>query len=224
MIRVSMILLVVAIFLDRVSARIIDDFSVGPVSIQQTSNASVNSDQQDLDPIHVLGGVRYIQTGFGGGGATQTATVDTTAQKFTLTTSGSTLGYVQLRYGSLAQPLDLDLTGDGSQFFLFSFTDILPSTFSPPFNIQINGAGVQRTVQLRPQSSSTRDIVNMLVPYSSFSPTLVDVDSISISATRYPQNSQFSLLRIATVIPEPSTVMLAGISAVFLLKRRIRSS
>lgn len=220
MIRSSLVFFVALYTSNAVSARIIDDFSVGPVAIEQTSNASVISDQQGLDPAHVIGGVRYVQTGFGGGGATQIATVDTAARKFTLSAPGPNLGYVQLRYGSLAQPLDIDLTSDGNQYLLLTFTDIPPSTFPPLFNVQIYGAGVDRTVQLRPESSSTSDIINMFIPLSSFSPTLSDVDSISFSATRYPRNSQFSLLKIATVVPEPASLVIISIGGALLLMRR----
>lgn len=204
------------------SARIIDDFSVGPVTIQQTDSTFVNSDQQGLDPTHVLGGVRYVQTGYGGGSATQTATVDTASRKFTFTASGTTLGYVQLRYGSLTQPLNIDLTTDGSQYLLLSFTDITPSTFPHPFNVQIYGAGTSSIFQVRPASSSASDIIDVLIPLSSFSPALSDVDSISISATRYPRDSQFSLLKIATIMPEPATSNIIGISGIVILMRRRR--
>lgn len=219
--RLFFVSLLPAIFVSPVCARIVDDFSVGPVVAQKVdSTTAAIVEQTDLDPAHVLGGSRLIQVGFGGGGATQTATVDTTARKFTFSTAGDTLGYLTLRYGSETQPLNLNLAADGSQYFAIKMTDVMPGTFSPPA-FRVYGAGTSKFLSLNPQPNAVTDTVELRFPFSEFPPGLVeDVDRIEINVGRWSRNSQFSIVSIATVVPEPATLIIAGLAGAFLLLQR----
>jgi hypothetical protein len=104
---------------DQATAVIIDDFSVGPVTVTRDGATAATSTQTGLDPGHVLGGNRNIVVGEFGA-SSQSLTIDSALRelRFTAPTGG---GYFDLEYGSEAQPLNIDLTADGSDAFLVEF-------------------------------------------------------------------------------------------------------
>lgn len=197
-------------------ARVIDDFSVGPITVERAGATPATAEQTSLNTSHVLGGKRFILVG-DNGSATQTATVDTAASKFSFSTNNTGQGYLTLRYGSVADPLNFDLTADGSQFLAITLTDIIGNSIP---SMRIYGGGTEEFIPLTVSVSSPNDIAILKVPFTSLNQTIIhDLDRLEIQAGRIPANRQFSLLGIAAIVPEPATFLLAGANGVLLFSR-----
>jgi hypothetical protein len=91
----------------------IDDYSVGPITVTKTvQNAGASALQSGLDPSHVLGGSRSINVGGSGGLVGQSLTINSASERlvFTVPQGSDSYGYFDIGYGSLANPLNLDLS------------------------------------------------------------------------------------------------------------------
>src|SRR4051794_38588920 len=97
----------------------IDDFSVGPVVVSRVGPSAASALQTGLDPSHVLGGGRDIVVGDSGSGD-QSLAIDTAARELRFNIS-SGLGYFHFTYGSVAQPLNVDLRAGGGNSFQIEF-------------------------------------------------------------------------------------------------------
>jgi hypothetical protein len=191
----------------------IDDFSVGPIQVSRTGATAVTASQTGLDPSHVLGGGREIVVGESGG-FVQTLIIDTAERELRFATD--TNGYFQIDYGTPAAPLDVDLTADGSNAFLFESLYIVP-TFPaatvPPSFIRVFSATGSGTASL---TSSGASIVvqpdgsrRIKLPFSLLGNQvdLTAVQRIELDVFRVAPGSTFSLRTFSTV-PEPESMLL----------------
>jgi hypothetical protein len=207
------------------SAIVIDDFSVGPITVTRTGAMAATAQQAGLDPNHVLGGGRDIVVGqFGLAG--QSLTVDTALQELQLTVPAvNDRGYFDLMYGTTAQPLNIDLTADGSDAFLVEFA-------GPGGHVSLNwlrvstssGEGVLGGGNMGTTTTALSDgRILVEYPFSAFSgaPDFTSVDGIRLEFFRL---SAFSgpVLRSITTIPEPATAVLVGAAALSQALRRDR--
>lgn len=204
------------------SAYIIDDFSVGNVTLQMGDSNPTISIQSALDPAHVLGGRRTIEmaspSGFSGA---QSATIDTVAKKFAFFSTTMPFGAAELYYGSDGTPLNIDITADGRQSFRIKLTDLMPGGPLPALSFQVYGADTFKAVNLHPQSNSVSDVITLQFPFEDFPQALLqDVDQIKLVAFNFGDDVQFSVLEIATAIPEPTALAIVGLGGAFLLLRR----
>jgi hypothetical protein len=194
------------------SAITIDDFSVGPIEVSRTGSVAATAVQSGLDPSHVLGGGRDITVGeFGTSG--QTLIVDTALRELQFS-PGSSSGYFQVNYGSMAQPLNVDLTAGGSNAFLFHFIYNVPNfpTSLPPSSIRVftaTGSGFTAlnhsggSITMLPDGSRRARI-----PFSTLGNLdLTAVQRIEFELFRVSPGTEFVLKAIATV-PEPSCLAL----------------
>ena len=200
------------------TARIIDDFSVGPLSVVQGATPLLEI-QSGLDPSHVVGGGRRIVTSVGGGSAGQAVTIDTAAKTFTFGSGPSSLGYMFGQYGSSQSPLGLDLTADDATHFvvIFEKTGVTGNSATTPpqftfFNFPGGG-----TILFEP-SILLGDGRRLARAAFSNHPTInfSNVSQITFGVSRYSTNATFVLHSIATV-PEPSTGIIASVGALLLL-------
>jgi hypothetical protein len=213
-----------SVAISSLSARVIDDFSVGGTTVTGSGAPATLQTQAGLDPNHVVGGGRNISVG-GAGANVQTLTIDTGAGELkflTVADATSGRGYFDVTYGTAANPLNLDLTSGGANAFYFVTKWILGGVLfdQPPnfFNV-ITAAG---------ESTSSVDnirggIVTVLgdgrrqvvVPFSAFTPKFdaTKVLRIELDFLRIQQGSEFTLSAFRTV-PEPGTVMLLAVAMV----------
>jgi hypothetical protein len=207
------------------SAVTIDDFSVGSIEVARTGTTAASAQQTGLDPLHVLGGGRSFSVG-AFGGSVQRLVVDAPAGELRFATD--TNGYFQITYGSLAEPLNLDLTATGSNAFLFHITYAVPNT--PLALIPGNTFRVVTSTGTRFGSMTAANIVAQAdgsrlirVPFSSLSGQgdFKMVQRIEYELFRVPPGSHFTLRKFATV-PEPSTGILSILAGVTYGRRTLR--
>jgi hypothetical protein len=203
----------------------IDDFSVGPITLTRTGATAAAAQQTGLDPNHVLGGARDITVGASGGDAGQSVTIDTAARQlqFTIDTS---LGYFDLVYGSMAQPLNVDLTADGSDAFRIDFSKT--GSHISLQRLSVFTAGADGTL-----SGSNSNVlkatlpdgrVRVEYPFSAFpGVNFSAVERIGLGFVRVSNADDPVILGIVTV-PEPAASTLLAVGAVALCRcRRLRS-
>ncbi len=180
---------------------LIDDFDTGDISLSKVDSDAVEESQTGLDPSRVIGGRREFLVGeFGTVG--QNLLIE--SGKLIFETEDS-FGYFDLSYGTPEEPLNLNLTGDGSDAFVVeteSLTSLLPV-------IDLRSSGSSRRVSI---SSLTRQMLpngnaRILVPFEAFNGVnLQQVDQIILTASRVRPSSEITILSIATTtIPEPTT-------------------
>lgn len=198
------------LFANDARARLIDDFTEGPIHLVYT-NAEIEQSQTGLNPAAVISGQRKISIGaFGGGTVGQSATVDTDAGTLTFSSGSAGLGYFELEYGTQAMPLNADLTADGATHLAMIFQNVgaTVNAESPPFaSVNDGGAGGRIGFEssiplsdgkfLARASFAANDHVNWM-----------DVQTIYFSRVRYPRDWSSVIYQIATV-PEPSALALA---------------
>ena len=205
---------------------VIDDFSIGPITVARTGATVATATQTGLDPAHVLGGRREITVG-AFGAATQTLIIDVVTGEFQASVVG-TPGYFTIKYGSDAQPLNLNLLALGNGFLF--------ETLAPP-------SAVGRLPDLRLYSSSGSGHVDatdgvatatpsggtaIFVPFSEISPSSFGtLDLTAITSIQIDDGRVSTPIRLSSVsiVPEPSTLALlaAATLAGGLATRRPRS-
>jgi hypothetical protein len=207
----------------RSEALVIDDFSTGPFTIVGT-NTTVDQTQSGLDPAHVVGGSRFISfRSF----AVPPSALTLDDQAGTLHMSpGNCCSYLSLRYGSAGNPLQLDLTADGSDRFLVTFADISEQIPSSVPSIVVRDHQ-NRMVPIIGGGTLPNPPVgrfSVAVPFTQFSNfDLTNIQSIEIAVSRYSGGRTFTLDSIATV-PEPSSVVSLLISVAVSYGLLIRPS
>jgi hypothetical protein len=194
------------------AAILIDDFSVGPITLSRTGATPATATQTGLDPAHVLGGSRDIAIGYDGG-AVQTLTIDTTVGEL-VTSSAPSLAYYRIRYGSEANPLHLNLGSGADRAILVEATDLPAPTIvliSAGANASVgpNHVGVtQRSLPV-----GTAYLISMSVfqnyNFGAFDPTAIT--SIQIFAVR--QSGTARLTRIS-IVPEPGCAALLACAGI----------
>jgi hypothetical protein len=209
------------------SAITIDDFSVGSIEVARTGSTAASAQQTGLDPLHVLGGSRDFSVGTAGGSG-QRLVVDAPAGELRFDTD--TTGYFRVTYGSLTEPLNINLTADGSNAFLFHITYAVPN--SPLSLIPGNtfrvittsgtrfGSMTVASANIATQPDGSRLI---RLPFSSLNGQgdLKMVERIEYELFRVPPGSHFTLRTFATV-PEPSTGILSILAGLAYSRRTLR--
>jgi hypothetical protein len=207
-------------------AATIDDFSVGPIAVQRNGSLAATALQAGLDPIHVIGGAREVVVGEFGA-SIQTLTVDTDLRElqFSAPTGG---GYFDLLYGSEAQPLNVDLTADGSDAFLVEFAmqgGFVTLNFLRVFTSSGEGAlGGGNPGTIRTDLPDGK--ILMEYPFEAFSnsPDFTNVQRIELGFHRLSTVDGPVLLSFTT-IPEPGAMALLGIASLpFIWRLRRRQS
>ena len=143
-------------------------------------------------------GRKFLLGEFGSDG--QSATIDTMIGQLTLGVNApATLAYLSLSYGSDAQPLNFDLTADGSDRFALDFASIAGS------------ASLRLT---SPGKSQVSRVIGETISYSKFAP--VDITNVSSITLLTPRSGGFVLNSIQTV-PEPFTGALLAVGILCML-------
>ena len=189
------------------SAVTIDDFSVGSIEVARTGTMAATALQTGLDPAHVLGGGRNFSVG-ASGGSVQRLVVDAAASELQFTTD--TNGYFKITYGSLAEPLNVDLTAGGNDAFLFHLEYTVPNnplSLVPGNTFRVISAAGTRFGSMTGANTTAQPDGSRLarVPFSSLSgqADFTAVQRIEFELFRVPAGSHFRLRTFATV-PEPS--------------------
>jgi hypothetical protein len=218
------------------SARVIDDFSVGGTTVVGTTTPATLQTQAGLDPNHVVGGGRNISVG-GSGASVQTLNIDTGAGELRFLTGKDTtsgLGYFDITYGTVASPLNLDLTSGGANAFYFvTKWDVGGTLFDQPPNFfNVFTAAGESTSSVSNIRGGVVTVLpdggrQVIVPFSAFTPKFdpAKILRIELDFVRIAQGSTFTLSAFRT-IPEPSAGVLlavAMIGGVFCgrLRRRV---
>ena len=185
------------------TAMVIDDFIVGRVILVRDAGVPVMFDQTGLDPAFVAGGGREFLGQFNNDG--QSVVIDTTTGQLTLGVAPpATLGYLSFSYGSDVQPLNLDLTADGSDRFIFDFAG---TAGFGSLLLTSPGMGQAGLIGADPLFFSDFDAVD-----------LTNIRSIKLSFGRSPG---FVLNSIHTV-PEPCAGILLAFGLLEILATRRR--
>jgi hypothetical protein len=191
-------------------AVVIDDFSVGPLVIFSENGVVNTAMQPGLDAMHVIGGRRDVSFRYLGPPPGTSMEIDTAAAQLRVNPGAACCSYLNVDYGNMAVPLNLDLTQDGSNGFEFSFAPIAAgSVYRLPTIRAIDGQN--RTAELVTISMLPVNPENgfvLTVPFSQFPLfDFTDIQSIHIFTIRYPAGMSFALNHIVTV-PEPTTLAL----------------
>ena len=188
---------------------LIDDFTAGPIPLTSLSSTGQNFIQSGLPTDSLLGGHRDV---WGRSINSATLELDTTASQFQYDAVQS-FGYFTIDYGS-ETPLNINLTADGSDAFLLSFSDTSIASYNG-----INKRGLYRFAVSDSTSTHNATIESemfaldgdggIVVPFAAF--PLIDfsgVTMIRVDAARIEEGSQINLNSISTInlIPEPSTI------------------
>lgn len=207
-----------AVYVSPTEAVVIDDFSVGPLVILG-ANATVQQTQSGLDPVHVLGGNRSISYRSFSTPPT-TLTIDSAAGTLNIS-PGNCCTYLDLSYGSAANPLQSNLLAEGSDQFVIAFTAItaeipssLPSIFATDNQNRIATILGSSSMNVPPTGP-----FSISVPFSQFpSFDFSNVQSFRISVSRYgggtgAAGKSFTMDSIVTV-PETAGIWYVGIAVV----------
>ena len=207
---------------------IIDDFSVGPMTLVADIDHRMPYElQTGLDPDAVIGGNRlaFLLLDSPSPSDRAVATVDTTTHTFRLDVDGRLEGY-SIRWGAINGTqadlaLNADLLSDGSDAF---HVDVVANAVSQTLKLsvasgahegQYSGDGVFRRLPASNTPFSIR------VPFSDLSKIdFHDVDYIGLSWTTVFRGQDLTLGAIRTV-PEPSTLvmLILGLLGVWMRRR-----
>lgn len=205
---------------------VIDDFSVGETALAATDLAGMEQLQQGLHPAAVIGGERFLRTETGlntGSGVGATVAVDPTAGIVTFETDPNTVGRFNLEYGSLDNPLGIDLNDGLADRVLIEFSelpsdpdDILRATFSVD---STNGSTTIFITDSLQEFSPSGGVVEL--PFLGFlETTTVGVESIELRFV-LGQDATLSVSDIRTAIPEPASLgLVISACGIFLTRRR----
>lgn len=211
-----------------VSAIVIDDFSVGPITVERTGVDPGVAEQLGLDPTHVIGGARVIEVGRDGT-PPQTLTVDAGAGQLVFETGDSTdntAGYFDIAYGSLASPLNVDLTAEGSNALILDY-EIEPTNvflsgglLVRSVGTSLEGAGFGNFDQIRLPNGTTR----LILPFDRYRGIdFENVTEIVLTLNRFRSSSKITFYGIET-IPEPTCLLLLATSlSIMQCRRRSRN-
>lgn len=193
-------------------ATIIDSFEVGGTALSSLDSMGVEQLQTGLDPNAVVRGERFVSVstifnrgdGFGASLEVSTASGDAT-----LSTDADSTGNFALRYGSLTDPLGIDLTTEGADRFLIEFSrlpDDLSDVFRVAFSVDSpNGTAVVFLNSLLGDISPAGVIE---LPFRGFLAGVVgNVRAIELSA-RLASGTSISVADIRTggpIVPEPTS-------------------
>jgi hypothetical protein len=170
-----------------VRAIVIDDFSVGPITV---TGPSIQA-QTGLDPAHVLGGSRSMDVGRFGSGSV--LAIDPTSG-FNFSSTG--WGYFTLKYDLTAGGAGTDLTAGGHDRIRLRFGEVqTPYTLfglylTLPPNSSSNGISL-------PIQSFWDDLI-LEVPYSAFPASPTMAQNLSLDVGRNPAGASFVIESITT--------------------------
>ena len=206
---------------------IIDDFSVGPITLVADINRRVPYElQTGLDPDAVIGGNRIVFLVLDSPSQSDraVATVDTATHTFRVDVDGRLEAY-SIRWGAI----------DGTQADLALNADLL-SDGSDAFRIDVMASAVSQTLQFGVKSGvneghlrgdgvflslpTTNVPFAIHVPFSRFPDIdFRDVDFILFGDTTVPRGQDLTLGGIRTV-PEPTTLVISILGLVMWMWRR----
>jgi hypothetical protein len=194
------------------SARVIDDFSQGPLSLHATNFTGVTVTQSGLDPASVLGGSRVVYAGSLSNG---NLTIDPIKTRFRFTSDAS-FGYFRVGWGETSV-LDVNLRSDGSDRFVLDVLDLTPGVTSGLYDFKVRSGGVWFTYDFLPDLQAISVTGPLVIPFARFGGAdFTHVQGVEISVGRFPSQSGISIDGIRTV-PEPSSIALLGIASGGLL-------
>jgi len=198
------------------SATVIDDFSQGPLFIQETNYPGQKIYQNGLNTSDVIGGSRSLDVGSVG---LATAIIDTSAGSFRFS-SDSSFGYFTLTYGATT-PLNDNLLADGSDRFLVSIAQMTTGSWRSAFLFGVETGGTWRYHNFASDLNALNGSGVLTIPFSRFQGAdMTDVQAILIQTIRFEPNRQITIDSVVTGIPEPSplTLFAAGIGAFLILR------
>lgn len=194
-------------------AVLIDDFSVGALSIVRGASAVVQS-QTGLDPAHVVGGARHLRVGYDGTTG-QSATIDTLTKNFQFVSGVTSNGYLEVSYGTATAPLNLDLTSGGATHLevVFQNVGVSPNSINKPPTLWFISRSNATRMPLGGYSAvPLGDGRYRSLAAFSANPAIdfEDIDTVTFSVGRYPTTGVLTVYSIQSVfIPEPASWLLA---------------
>lgn len=207
--RFGAVLLISAALAVPAGAVVIDDYSVGALTLQASDPVTgAEQVQAGLNPDAVLGGTRRVWVG-----STKPAThvtIDTNLAQLTFATDANVLGYLKVGYGS-ETALGIDLTADGADRFVLDVVDVTPELDSGVFNIVVVSGPEASPTTVREPFGAGRlwDLPGsgvVEVPFADFAGAdFRQVQSIMIEIARAPEGYSLTLGRFVTT-PEPASV------------------
>jgi hypothetical protein len=207
-----------------VQAVVIDDYSVGSISLVRDAAAIIHA-QSGLDPNHVAGGNRNMTVGWGGGSAGQSIVIDGAARTMTLASGPTSLGYFSVEYGSVASPLGIDLAANGETLLqvIFKRTGGSDALLTQPPNISVSSPSGNRQLAFAPPQPLGDGRYLSRAAFSDHSTVdFHNLSQLSFNFVRYPRDYSLTLYEIKSVqIPEPAAASL-GIAGLILLSAAAR--
>lgn len=191
----------------------IDDFTTGPAMLVRENGVAVVLDQNDLDPQSVIGGQRSLVLGeFYSDG--QTLLIDTDDSQLVLTPSSpADLAGLDLSYGSVINPLNVDLTQDGHDALVMEVAPARSCQWLEVGSIRTDGTVVDDSKGL----SSFYDGEKVTIPFTEFGD--VDFTDVAYLNVTFCRSQAVTLSGIYTV-PEPEThVWVCGVVFASLIIR-----
>jgi Dockerin type I domain len=169
------------------SAIVIDDFSVGPITVVGPDNEI----QTGLDPAHVLGGSRTMNVGqFGSGSVLEIE--PTSGLNFHSTGNG----YYRLRYDFNSTGQGIDLTQGGQDRLRLAFGDVAtPSIFLLSLVVTLTPTSSNNGISL--SFGNWSDLI-LEVPYAAFPTSLIAAESLTLDVARNPPGASHTLKSITT--------------------------
>ncbi|MEQ8618820.1 MAG: hypothetical protein RIB44_19775 [Lacipirellulaceae bacterium] len=217
--------LVLIFYAEPVAAIVIDDFSVGPITVERTGVDPGMAEQLGLNPTNVIGGVRSISVG-SSGSPIQTLEIQAEESQLVFETgphANTFIGYFDISYGSTSLPLNIDLTANGANAFLLEY------------ETNLDRVPLARVIVSSPSGTDNPAFSNfdtqplpggrtrIVLPFDRYPRVdFENVTQISLDVARFPSASQITFYRFETV-PEPTTAMLIVASLMsFAIQHRSR--
>jgi hypothetical protein len=174
-------------FVPNAAAVVIDDFSVGPITVVGPDVQT----QSGLDPDHVLGGSRLFNVGQSGSGSV--LEIDPPRG---LVFESSGRGYFQLQYDFVSGGDGIDLTIGGQDRIRLTFGAIDTPSFTP----------LAMYVTLPPSSSSNGvslyvgdwDDLILEFPFDGFPTSVADAQNLTLDVFRNPPGASLTIKSITT--------------------------
>ncbi|MFA9480153.1 PEP-CTERM sorting domain-containing protein [Phycisphaerales bacterium AB-hyl4] len=214
-------------------ALMIDDFTQGPITLgSEGSNlgGGVSETQTGLDPNHVVAGTRELFVA--------TVTSDSVVTPTTLTihpdaidgrlrvTSATVDGddrpitYFIVRYGSEDTPLNFDATQHGNAIKIHNIRTNFENENLSPLHDMIRVADEDGASAVPFEVPGNDGAFDLILPFSSFDADFENVHYIDFIFARARQRDAFIAFDAISIVPEPGSLALLGLSGITLLWRR----